>query len=126
VRGQVLIVDDDVDAAESMAELLGMDGHSTEVAPSAGEALEAARRILPDLVLMDIGLPGMSGYEVAALIRREPLLNPTLLVAVTGWGRETDKHAALDAGFDLHLLKPVKLKLLRELLVHIRQRGRDS
>ena len=75
-------------------------------------------------MLMDIGLPGMDGYEVATLMRREVTLDPTLLVALTGWGNDEDKRAALGAGFDVHLLKPVHLDVLREVLAQVRQRRR--
>jgi CheY-like chemotaxis protein len=113
---QVLVVEDDVDAAESMAALLELEGHATEIAHAGPEALDAARRVKPDLVLIDLGLPGLDGCSVAAQIRREPTFDRTLLVALTGWGREADKVAALDAGFDLHLLKPVGWNELREVL----------
>lgn len=113
---QVLVVEDDVDAAESMAALLELEGHATEIAHAGPEALDAARRVKPDLVLIDLGLPGLDGCSVAAQIRGEPTFDRTLLVALTGWGREADKVAALDAGFDLHLLKPVGWKELREVL----------
>jgi CheY-like chemotaxis protein len=113
---QVLVVEDDVEAAESMAALLELEGHSIEIAHAGPEALDAARRFMPDLVLMDLGLPGLDGCSVATQIRREPMFDGTLLVALTGWGREADKLAALDAGFDLHLLKPVGWDALREVL----------
>jgi len=123
---QVLVVDDEVDAAESMVELLQMDGHTAEMVHTGHDALDAARRIRRDVVLMDIGLPGMYGYQVATLIRREVTLDPTLLVALTGWGNDEDKRAALGAGFDLHLLKPVSLDVLREVLGQVRQRSRSG
>ena len=106
---QVLVVDDDVDAAESMAELLKMDGHGAEVVHTGRDALEAARRIQPDLILMDIGLPGMDGNQVATLLRSDASLDQTVLAALTGWGRDEDRRASLEAGFDIHLNKPVRL-----------------
>jgi CheY-like chemotaxis protein len=113
---KVLVVDDDLDVADSMASLLEMDGHKTEIVLRAKEVLNVARRVLPDIVLMDVGMPEMNGYEVATLIRREPLLNRTLLVALTGWGGEVDKREAMEAGFDVHLLKPVRHSALQEVV----------
>ena len=121
---QVLVVEDDVDAAESLAALLDMDGHATQIAHDGLEALDAARRFLPDVVLIDLGLPGLDGCNVATQIRREPTFDRTLLVALTGWGREADKQAALAAGFDLHLLKPVGWDALREVLTRVEPRDR--
>lgn len=119
VPRHVLVVDDDVDAAESMAALLELDGHRIEMTHSGLEVLAIARRIVPDLIVMDIGLPGLDGYEVARLVRQERLLDRTLLVAVTGWGRDDDKRAAVEAGFDIFLVKPVGLDPLREVLARL-------
>lgn len=113
---RVLLVDDDVDAVEPLAVLLQLDGHETEVVRNGLDALDAARRVLPDLVILDISLPGLDGYQVAAQIRQEAPLAHTLLVALTGWGDDDHRHAALDAGFDVHLVKPVAWKAIRELV----------
>ena len=123
---EVLVVDDQVDAAEMMVWLLQMEGHAAEMVHTGHEALDAARRIRPDVVLMDIGLPGLDGYQVATLIRREVTLDLTLLIALTGWGNDEDRRAALGAGFDVHLLKPVSLDVLREVLGQVRQRSRSG
>jgi CheY-like chemotaxis protein len=112
----VLVVDDDVDAAQLMAALLAAFGHRTTAVHSGLEAIDVALKVVPHVVLLDIGLPGMNGYEAAGLLRRESLLDHTLLVAVTGWGRESDQRAALKAGFDMHLTKPVGPETLREVL----------
>jgi CheY-like chemotaxis protein len=112
----VLVVDDDVDAARLMAALLSALGHRSTAVHTGLEAVDVARKVVPHVVLLDIGLPGMNGYEAAGLIRRESLLDHTLLVAVTGWGRESDQRAALKAGFDMHLTKPVDPDTLREVL----------
>jgi CheY-like chemotaxis protein len=112
----VLVVDDDVDAAWMMAALLGTFGHQARAVHTGPEALAIALEAVPDVVLLDIGLPGMNGYEAAGLIRRESLLDHTLLIAVTGWGRESDQRDALKAGFDMHLTKPVGTDTLREVL----------
>ena len=120
---QVLVVDDDLDAAESMAELLKMDGHSAEMVHIGRDALDAARRTQPDLILMDIGLPEMDGNQVATLLRHEASLDHTVLAALTGWGRAEDRRASLDAGFDVYLVKPVSLRELRELVARVRQQS---
>jgi PAS domain S-box-containing protein len=119
---QVLVVDDNVDAAETMSMLLEMSGHRTVMVHGGLEVLEAALRFLPDVILLDIGLPGMNGYEVAARIRQERLLDQTLLVALTGWGSEADKRAAIEAGFDIHLTKPVGPDALMDVLARVKPR----
>ncbi|WP_170319375.1 GAF domain-containing protein [Polyangium spumosum] len=104
---KVLVVDDNVDGAESLAELLKLSGHETEVAHTGPAALVAARTFEPDVVFLDIGLPGMTGYEVARRLRAEEALGQVVLVALTGWGTEEDRRQAREAGFDHHLTKPV-------------------
>ncbi|WP_341679185.1 PAS domain S-box protein [Niveibacterium sp. SC-1] len=107
---RVLVVDDNVDAAESMALLLDELGNQTEVAHDGPAALAACGRFSPDTVLLDIGLPGMDGYEVARCLRE---LQPDLrIIALTGWGQAADRARTQAAGFDLHLLKPVELEPL--------------
>ena len=112
----VLVVDDDVDAARLMTALLSALGHRSTAVHTGLEAVDVALKVVPHVVLLDIGLPGMNGYEAAGRIRRESLLDHTLLVAVTGWGRDSDQRAALKAGFDMHLTKPVDPDTLREVL----------
>jgi len=119
---QVLVVDDNVDAAETMAMLLDMSGHRTAMVHSGLDVLDAALRVPPDVILLDIGLPGMNGYEVAARIRQERALDQTLLVALTGWGSDADKRAATEAGFDVHLTKPVGPDALMEVLARVKPR----
>jgi CheY-like chemotaxis protein len=113
---RVLLVDDNVDAAESLAMLLRLWGHEVVVAPDGPAALRAAGAQPPRVVLLDIGLPGMDGYEVARRLRHQPGLGQTILVALTGWGQEEDRRRSQEAGFDHHLVKPVELSDLRELL----------
>ena len=117
---RVLVVDDNIDAAETMDMLLQMSGHATAMVHNGLEVLAAARGFLPDVVLLDIGLPGMNGYEVAAQLRRESLMEGTVLVALTGWGSDADKRAAKEAGFDVHLTKPVGPEALLEVLARVR------
>ena len=120
---QVLVVDDNIDAAETMVMLLQISGHRTAMVHTGPEVLETALSFKPDVVLLDIGLPGMNGYEVAAQIRQDPLLDHTLLVALTGWGSDADKRAAREAGFDVHLTKPVGPDALLEVLARVRPVG---
>jgi PAS domain S-box-containing protein len=110
---RVLVVDDNVDSAESLAMLATGWGHAVEAGPAA---LEAARRQQPDLVLLDIGLPGMDGYEVARQLRRMGELKETLLIAMTGYGQAEDRLRSQAAGFQHHLVKPVDTEALRTLL----------
>ena len=113
---QVLVVDDNVDAASSLAVLLRLEGHDARVAHSGPEALEAVERSRPDVVFLDIGMPGMDGYEVAQRLRARHDLVALKLVALTGWGQEHDRQQARAAGFDHHLTKPVAANDLQALL----------
>jgi PAS domain S-box-containing protein len=113
---RILVVDDLRVAADSMAMLLQMMGHDTRTAYDGLEALQTAAAFQPDVVVLDIGLPKMDGYDVARHIRREPWGGKMALVALTGWGMEEDKRRALEAGFDHHLTKPVKAADLEKLL----------
>jgi len=103
---RVLVVDDNVDSAQSMSLLLGLEGYQVECAYDGEQALVGADRFRPEVVLLDLGLPRFSGYEVARRLRAEPTGDDVLLVAVSGYGRERDRQAAREAGFDLHLTKP--------------------
>ena len=113
---RVLLVDDNRDSAESLAQLLQLFGHEIWQAYSGRDALAAARSHLPDLVLLDIGMPDLSGYEVARQIRAEPSLAGTTLVALTGYGSEEDRRRSLAAGFDCHLVKPIDFDDLERIL----------
>ena len=113
---RVLVVDDNVDAAESMATLLSLEGHEVRTATDGLEAVRAAEAFRPDVVLLDIGMPGIDGYEVARRIRREAWGTAMRMVAVTGWGQSGDRQRTHEAGFDVHLTKPVELDHLRELV----------
>lgn len=112
----VLVIEDNVDAAETLADLLRLFGHEVHLAHTGPEGIEAARAVRPDVVLCDIGLPGMDGYAVARQLRQEPSTATTRLVALTGYGRDSDRREAEEAGFDLHLVKPVEPADLRQLL----------
>ena len=123
---RVLVVDDRPDAADTLALLLEVWGHRPLVAYNAVTALELSLSQRPDVVLLDVGLPGMDGREVARRIRRQPGMAGVLLVAVTGYGGETEQHSSQEAGFDLHLLKPIDPEPLRELLAVRRRRLQDG
>jgi CheY-like chemotaxis protein len=107
VRWRILVVDDNRDATESLALLLQLEGHATRAAYDGLEALEVARSFDPEIVLLDIGLPGLNGYEVARRLRQQPGGDRLLLVALTGWGQDDDRARTRAAGFDEHLVKPV-------------------
>ena len=115
-RCRILVVDDNVDVAESMAMALGLFGHETMAVHDGGAALRAGAEFLPQVVLLDIGLPGQNGYEVARQIRCAPWGRDVLLIAATGWGQDADRQLAEDAGFDRHLTKPVDFVRLQALL----------
>ena len=116
---RVLIVDDNEDAANSLAMVLQLSGHETVSVYTAADALEHAAVFKPDVVLLDIGLPGMDGYEVAQRLRELPGLRGIKLVAVTGYGRSDDRLRARDAGFDDHLTKPVEFEVLDRTLARM-------
>ncbi|MBI0329662.1 ATP-binding protein [Burkholderia plantarii] len=113
---RVLIVDDNADAADSLSILLGLQGHTVEVAYSAEDAIRRAETFCPQVALLDIGLPRMSGYELARTLRAMPQLAGTRLVAVTGYGQTDDVRTAREAGFDEHLVKPVEPSALERSL----------
>jgi signal transduction histidine kinase len=106
-RRRILVADDNRDAAESLAMLLEMAGHEVRVAHLGQAAVSLAQVFRPDTALLDIGMPDMSGYEVAENLRREPWAAGIQLIALTGWGQESDRRRALEAGFDHHLVKPI-------------------
>lgn len=115
-RARVLVVDDNRDAADSLADLLELLGHEAKVAYDGPAALELARELQPTLVLLDIGLPGMNGFEVARALRSEPHGQGITIVALSGYGRASDKELSRQAGFDDHLVKPVAIEALHGLL----------
>jgi CheY-like chemotaxis protein len=116
---RVLVVDDNADIARLISDLLELSDHHTRIVQNGVEVLEAAKSFLPDVILLDIGLPGRNGYEVAKLVRLDSLFNDTLLFAVTGWVDDCDKRAAAEAGFDFHLSKPMNIDALLEALSRV-------
>jgi len=115
-RRRLLVVDDNKDAAESMSMLLEMWGHEVAFAYDGPSALETAERWQPQAVFLDIGLPGMDGYEVAARLRALPQARDAVLIAITGYGQEDDRLRSRQAGIDHHLVKPVAPDALRNLI----------
>lgn len=115
-RRNVLVVEDNVDAAQSLGELLELWGHEVHLSYNGPAAVSEAIKYRPDVILLDIGLPGMDGYRVAEALRRQDLFSSALIVAVTGYGQVEDQRRSKDAGIDYHLTKPVDLAELRGLL----------
>jgi signal transduction histidine kinase len=122
---RILVVDDNQDSASSMTLLLELQGHEVCVAHSGQAGLQLAADRCPDVILLDIGMPGMNGYEVARRLREQPAFARTLLVAITGYGRASDLEQTHAAGFDHHLVKPIEHEKLQALL-NVRARGHGS
>lgn len=120
---RILLVDDNVDSAESLARLLVRLGHQVTLAHDGPSAIEAAATCSPELALLDLGLPGMDGYEVARRLRRDQDHKDLLLIALTGYGSETDRRRSREAGFDDHLVKPVEFDAIRRILTQGRNGG---
>jgi len=115
-RRRILVVDDNVDTAESMALLLGLEGHEVRTAYDGPSAIETAEALQPHVVLLDIGLPKMSGHEVAQHLRQQEETRLALLIALSGYGQEEDRQRAMDSGFDHHLIKPIDYGALKTLI----------
>lgn len=113
---RILIVDDNADAADTLADLAALWGHEVRAVKDGFTALRAATEYRPEVILLDISMPGMSGYEVARAVRQDPSLEGVLLIALTGYGQDEDRRRTHEAGFDHHLTKPVDPELLRRLL----------
>ena len=116
IGNRILIVDDNRDAADSLAMLLSLDGHDVHVSYTGRAALEAVREWRPSIVVLDLGLPDLNGFEVARRLRSDESLGPVRLIALTGWGQADDRRRTLEAGFDHHLTKPVDPDQLNRLL----------
>jgi DNA-binding response OmpR family regulator len=118
-RLRILIVEDQADSADTLAVVMRLEGHDVRVAYDGESALEVAAAFAPEVALLDIALPRLSGYVLASRLRAMPELEETFLVAVTGFGEDQDRARALDAGFDLHLTKPVDVDVLRAELQNL-------
>jgi PAS domain S-box-containing protein len=123
---RVLVVDDNIDGAETVAMTLRLSGYDVQVAYSGLAALTAVEKYQPNIVILDIGLPEMDGYEIARRLRQRPQLANIWLIAMTGYGQESDRQRSKEAGFDYHLVKPVDLQKLEELLARLTNQSRSG
>jgi CheY-like chemotaxis protein len=121
-RRHILVVDDNVDIADSLAMMLEMMGNEVRTAHDGLEGVAAAAAYRPDMILLDIGMPKLNGYDACRRIREQPWGKGILIAAVTGWGQEEDKRRSQEAGFDHHLIKPVGLAAIEKLLVELEAR----
>ena len=119
-HGRILVVDDNKDSADSLAMLLRLKGNDIRTAHDGVEALEVADTFHPETVLLDIGLPKLNGYDVARRIRQQPWGRDILLIALTGWGNDTDRRLSQEAGFNFHLVKPVDFTALEAMLAGVK------
>ena len=120
-RFRILVVDDNHDSALSLAMMLSIMGHETRTAHDGESAVETAESFLPDVVLLDIGLPKLNGYEVAQRIREQSWGASMFLIAVTGWGQEEDRQRSSEVGLNVHMVKPVEPAVLERLLAGLPQ-----
>jgi PAS domain S-box-containing protein len=118
-RSRILVVDDSEDSASSLAMLLDLMGHRTQTAYDGMEAIRLAQEFRPDVIFLDLGMPGMSGYEVCRQLREQPEGTMMTVIALTGWGQEEDRQRTRQAGFDHHLVKPVEPHLLATLIERV-------
>jgi len=123
-RLRVLVVDDDFDTVDSMASLLRLTGYEVETASSGAQAIATVATFRPDVTMLDLAMPGMDGYETARQIQRLVVPRPPVLIAVTGYGDTQSKRRSAEAGFDLHLLKPVEISVLQEMRLLVGEKGR--
>ncbi|MFL6578406.1 MAG: response regulator, partial [Povalibacter sp.] len=123
---RVLIVDDNVDAAQSLAMVLEVEGHAVTVAHAGGAALQKVRECQPQVMLLDIGLPEIDGYEVARRIRSDATIVQPILIAMTGYGQQSDKDMSRAAGFDHHLVKPADIADIEAILDEVSARATPS
>ena len=119
-RRRILVVDDNVDGASSLAMMLDIMGNETQTAHDGLEAVALAEAFKPDVILMDIGMPKLNGFEACRRIREQPWGRNVVIVAQTGWGQEDDKRKSQEAGFDFHMVKPVDPAALEKLLANLR------
>lgn len=117
---RILVIDDNADAADLLGAIMAMEGHVVEVAHGGREGLAAAANFLPDVVFLDIGMPGMDGYQVAIELRRNPSLVAVRIVALTAWGDAESRARVVECGFDAHLVKPAKIESLLNEAIFVR------
>ena len=114
---RVLVVDDNKDCAKTMTWVMEMLGHTAQMALDGQSAIALAKSFRPDVVLLDIGLPEMNGYEICQAMRKESILHKTLFIALTGWGQKEHRERTKEAGFDYHLVKPVDIAMLKNIFL---------
>jgi len=114
---RILVVDDDKACAQTTVWVLESLGHTAQMALNGRAAIELAKSFHPDVVLLDIGIPGMNGYVICNAMRAEPVLQNTLFIAQTGWGEKEHRERSKEAGFDYHLVKPVDMEALKNILL---------
>ena len=119
-RRRILVVDDNRDGASSLAEMLDLMGSDTQTAYDGAQAVEAAEAFKPDVILLDIGMPKLNGYDACRRIRTQPWGRSIVIVAQTGWGQEDDKRKAQEAGFDFHMVKPVDPAAFQKVLAEMK------
>jgi DNA-binding response OmpR family regulator len=120
---RVLVVDDNEDTAVMLSTLLEIHGYKTSLAHDGRAAIAAADLLRPEVILLDIGLPGLNGFDVSRQIRAQPWGTDMVLIALTGWGQESDRNRSRDSGFDYHLVKPVEQDSLLRLMASVHPRG---
>jgi CheY-like chemotaxis protein len=125
-KRKILVVDDETACAEMLAELLRLHGYEVQAVNSGKAALDAFNAWRPDVVLLDIGMPDMDGYEVARQVRQQVGTDEVVLIALTGWGQEKDRERVREAGFNHHLLKPIEMDALRALLAESQRPSASS
>ncbi len=122
---KILVVDDNVDSVLSFSMLLKEAGNDLKTAYDGPTAFKIAMEYIPDVILLDIGLPGLNGYEIAKLIRKQPSLKDVVLIALTGYGQESDRQASMEAGFNHHLIKPARLAQVRQILASVAEHRKE-
>ena len=123
---RILVVDDNIPSAKTTGWMLELIGHEFTIAHDGHAAIDLAKTFLPDVILLDIGLPGINGYDVCKTLRADPRFKDTVIIAQTGWGQERDRQLALDAGFNHHLLKPIDFEKLSEQLAQVKPASRNA
>jgi len=113
---RILVIDDNENCAKIMMWTMEIFGHTVEMATDGPTAIELAKSFRPNVVLLDIGLPEMNGYEICQAMKKEPALQNTVFIAQTGWGQQEHRERTKEAGFDHHLVKPVDMKALTNIL----------
>lgn len=119
---KILIIDDNEPSAKTLGWMMELIGHDARLAFDGSAGIEAAKEYKPDVVLLDIGLPIINGYEACSIMRKDAMFSNTIFIAQTGWGQEEHRQRSKEAGFDFHLVKPIQLEQLRELLEPISQK----